>query len=113
MKWYNAKSGYSMGIQEVEIDKETDQSVWIKGRRNAKRSSYDNFFPTYEEAYVFIHGKVCEEIEKRRQQLKWAEDKLEEVELLKFPKPHSTIMTLFIIALIVDVIGVYPEMQVG
>lgn len=33
-------------IQEVQVERETTTSVWIKGRRNNKRSSHINYWDT-------------------------------------------------------------------
>lgn len=38
-------------IEEVEIDKETDKSVWINGVRNAKRTEWANYYDTWEDAH--------------------------------------------------------------
>ena len=37
-------------IIEVEVEKETDKSVWINGSRNAKVSEDANYYDTWEEA---------------------------------------------------------------
>lgn len=41
-------------IIKVEIEKETNTSVWIKRRRCAKRTAYDCYFDTWEDAYAYI-----------------------------------------------------------
>ncbi len=43
-------------VLPVEVDRETDNSIWFTGnpRRRAKRSQYDNYYDTWKEA----HGKL-------------------------------------------------------
>ena len=52
MKKYRVVLGEFLGvlIKEVTIEKETDHSVWVKGRRHKKFSSYENYFPTWRAA---------------------------------------------------------------
>jgi len=38
-------------IREVEIEKETEKSVWINGNRSAKRSEWANYYDTWEDAH--------------------------------------------------------------
>ena len=69
-KWYKT-GGYKNLIQEVEVVKETNKFVTVLQekftlsdrpveyieRRSAKRSSYDNYFKTYHEAYEFLKDR--------------------------------------------------------
>lgn len=41
-------------ILQVEIDKETDKSVWINGRRTSKISNYESYHNTFQEAKDYI-----------------------------------------------------------
>ncbi len=43
-------------IVEVVVERETEKSVWINGRKSSKRSNYENFFDTWEDAYAFLLG---------------------------------------------------------
>ena len=51
MKMY--KSNWR-GVLEVEVERKSESSVWINGRRNALRSSYENYFATPEECKAFM-----------------------------------------------------------
>ena len=42
--------GHYNPVVEVEVERETESSVWIDGRKKAKRSTYLNYFDTYDEA---------------------------------------------------------------
>ena len=44
-------------VEKVEIEKETESSVWIKGRREAKETQYHAFFNTFQEAKDFLIDK--------------------------------------------------------
>lgn len=37
-------------ITEVDIERETDKFVWIDGRRIAKRSGWENYFDSWDDA---------------------------------------------------------------
>lgn len=55
-------------ISKVEIDKETEKSIWINGRRYAKASSYESYFDSWNEAAqsaLSVHKKIANEVESR------------------------------------------------
>lgn len=56
-------------IEIIECERETDAFVVINGRRNAKRSNWENFFDTHAEAVTYL-------IETQRARVKAAEGKL-------------------------------------
>ena len=78
--WYcvNGYSGRSL-IDAVQVERSTEKSVWVldqhgrrtKSSRYARRSSYDNYFPTWDEAHQFL----TEEAEKKRDQARRRLDK--------------------------------------
>jgi hypothetical protein len=37
-------------IERVAVEKETESSVWINGRRNAKKTDYHSYFDTWDDA---------------------------------------------------------------
>lgn len=41
-------------IERVEVERETDSSVWVNGRRNAKRGEYWNYWNTWDDAKAFL-----------------------------------------------------------
>ena len=63
-------------IEEVEVDRETDVSVFIEKQRHAKRSSYYNYFDTWDEAKDFLLKKATGEAEKYRRLLEVANGRL-------------------------------------
>lgn len=63
-------------IESVEVDRETESSVFIGKNRNAKRSSYHNYFDTWEDAKAFLLKNAEEEAASCRRQLEIANGKL-------------------------------------
>jgi hypothetical protein len=72
MKKYRVK--YSE-ISEVEVERETESSVWINGSKSLKRSSYESYFDTYEDAFNHIAVILKAGIEKAESRLKYAKEK--------------------------------------
>ena len=62
MKKYRVNASFIQPeVVEVELVKESDCFVWIsEKRRDAKRSSWFNYFDTWEEAHDFLSKKALE-----------------------------------------------------
>jgi len=77
MKKYKTAGNWNAKIEVVECEKETAACVWVyhylnqPSRRNNKRSSYDNYFDSFQEAKDFL-------IEQGEAQVKTARRRLEE-----------------------------------
>lgn len=41
-------------IEAVDVDRETEASVWVNGRRNGKRTEYHSYFDTFAEAKQYL-----------------------------------------------------------
>jgi hypothetical protein len=57
MKWYKCyDSEYKVlpDIREVEVSRETEHYVTINGVRKAKSSTWDCYFPTWDDAHAFL-----------------------------------------------------------
>jgi hypothetical protein len=61
-------------IEEVEVERETESSVWIKGRRNAKVTDYAMYFDTWEDAHDYLLKKCDEKIAYAKNQVLGLED---------------------------------------
>jgi hypothetical protein len=83
--WYEASDWWDSTIKEVEIDRETASSVFIKGRRTAKKSEYAAYFSTWEGAHAYLLGKAEMKVESARVTLQQAHDKLGNVKGMKKP----------------------------
>ena len=69
-------------ITAIEVERETESSVWIHGRRNAKRSGYLNYFDTFEQAKDFLLSEAHKIIDAKKAALGNAEAYLESIEAL-------------------------------
>lgn len=56
-------------IEPVEGERATESTVWIKGRRNAMRSSYLNYFPTWAEAHAWLMEQADADLADARKEL--------------------------------------------
>ncbi len=82
---YVTEHDWGVSIKQTEIDKETEKSVWIDGRRNAKRSDWYNYFDTWGEARDFLMGKAEEKLRTARLMLQNAQGYMGNVKGLKEP----------------------------
>jgi hypothetical protein len=72
-------------IEAVEVEKETEACVWIRGRRIAKRSSYERYFDTWAEAKADLMQRAEEAIAHARRSLERANGYLGNVKGMKPP----------------------------
>lgn len=72
-------------IDEVEVERETESSVWINGRRHAKQTSCACYFDTWDEALDYKLSKSQDEVERARSALERAKSKLGNIKGLKKP----------------------------
>ena len=63
-------------ITPVEIEKETEVSVWVNGHRNAKRSEWDNYYDTWQEAKDALQNRAQQQVDSLRLQLERAKGAL-------------------------------------
>ncbi len=71
MKYYKVKLWLfgNPEIQEIEVEKETESSVWVNGSRNAKRSGYIRYVLSIEEAKTILMTAVDREVNKHNDQI--------------------------------------------
>ena len=74
---------YSNEIKCVEVERETVASVWANGRRLPKRSSYENYFETWQGAHGFLRESAETELSQAQGRVDRARSKLEFVKKLK------------------------------
>lgn len=72
-------------IESVEIDRETETSIFIGKTRNAKRSSWCSYFDTWEDAHAYLLKKAENAVASARRQLEEANGKLGNIRGLKKP----------------------------
>ena len=82
MKFYRTGYGNEL-IKEVQVEKHTEHSVWIKSSynrkisRSAKYSNYCNFWETLEEAKEHLKEKYKRMIESAERKIEKAKSDLE------------------------------------
>ena len=74
------------GIIEVDVERKSESSVWIKGRRNAIRSSYENYFDTPEECKAFMLREAEALLKTAEDRVEYARKKVAEIKALE-PNP--------------------------
>jgi hypothetical protein len=84
-KYKATKCTWGKMIEPVQVEKETASSVWINGRRNAKRTSYENYFDTWEEAKEFLTEYAENMLATARRSLETAQGFAGNVKGLKAP----------------------------
>ena len=73
-------------IEAVEVERETVQSVWINGRKNAKRSSWDAFHDSWDEAHAYLLALAESKLKGARRDLELAQSEHGNVKGMKPPK---------------------------
>ncbi len=56
--WFGSNNTADSLVTPVVVERANDKSVWINGRRSARRSSYENYFDTFEEGRDFLVGNL-------------------------------------------------------
>ena len=85
MKFYRTGYGNEL-IKEIEVEKYTEHSVWIKSSyngkvsRSARHSNYDNFWETLEDAKKYLKDKFDRQINSAKTTIDLAESKLRELD---------------------------------
>lgn len=75
MKRYIA-GRYSDKVETVEVERETNFTVWIKGRKWSKKNKYEEYFDTFEEARESLVNRYQFELKTLKAQLKRTKQRL-------------------------------------
>lgn len=97
MKWFRTCNWSEEKIEEVEVERETENCVYLvdrwgygaKGKvsRTAKHSNFESYFPTWEEAHQFLITKFKSKLDAARVSVTCAEKDLNEILGMKRPEP--------------------------
>jgi len=79
--------GWKSLIEEVEVTRANDKSVWMmverwgktKEERSARETTYSRYFDTKEEAKAFLHERLTKEIESAKNRISQWESQLKEL----------------------------------
>lgn len=90
MKKYVASTWYN-SIDVVEVDRQTDSSVWIKGRMHRRSSDYKIYFDTFDEGKQWLVKRMESKVKSASASLKYEEKELEKVKALEENEKISSI----------------------
>lgn len=73
MEWFKVDAARfrPTKIIPVEIERFTASSIWIKGKRFALNTDWDNYFPTWELAHNFLLTNAQQRVEDARRNLEF------------------------------------------
>lgn len=70
-------------IKPVEVERVTDNSVWVRGRRSNREGTYDGYFDSWEEARQFLLKKAQVKLDSARRHLEAAQSEYGNIKGLK------------------------------
>jgi hypothetical protein len=85
MKLYKTNNFYTLRpIDEIEleVEKETDSTMWVNGKRMVKKTEMNCYFKTYNEAKTYLILKQKDKITKIETSLKFAQNQLQKLQEL-------------------------------
>jgi|GEM_PF-1703413 len=85
-KFYIARYN-RLQITMETVERETDNSVWIGGRRVKKQSEWRCYFDTWEQAHAHLLDDAETYVDHCRRELKLANSRLGNVKGMKRPAP--------------------------
>ncbi len=75
--------GYGKYIERVEIQRETDASVWINGSRNGKWTDWKKYHDTWDHAKNYLIETKTAKVRNYQSQLDSAKDELSKIKKLE------------------------------
>ena len=82
---YRTRTFGTKPIVEVQVERETNASVWIDGNRRAKRSEYDNYFDSWVDAKKHLLERAERKLKGARRSLHLAQSEYGNIKGLKAP----------------------------
>jgi hypothetical protein len=67
---------------ELEVEKETDSTMWVNGKRMVKKTEMNCYFKTYNEAKNYLILMKKDKITKIETSLKFAQNQLQKLQEL-------------------------------
>ena len=89
MKKYVTETGrwrVEAKITEVEVERETESSVWVNGSRLQKVTGYHIYHDTWDVAHTYLLEKAKQKVEYARRQLEEHKSYLGNVKGMKKPE---------------------------
>jgi len=85
--WYRLDGGVRWGMEDnfmiaVEVTRHTDKTIWLKCRDGSERrtkikSSWESYYPTFEEAVAKVSSVLQNEVEEDKDALKASQERLQ------------------------------------
>ena len=73
------------GIEAVQVERHTDASVWMKGRKRARSGQYENYFQSWDDARNYLMDRAESHVLSLKRQLESAQGELGNVKGMKAP----------------------------
>lgn len=73
-------------VDVEEVEKETDKTVTINGRRNNKRSDWKNYHDSFDDAKQFLIDVARKKVDMRAIKLEVAKEELENLNYINNPE---------------------------
>lgn len=86
--WYEVFGRINPTIKPVSVERHTQTSVWVRGRRHAQRAEWGGYFPTWEDAHAHALRQAEAEVMSARRALERASSALGNVKGMKRPEPQ-------------------------
>ena len=82
--WYQT-TGYGKRITPLVVQRYTDSSVWVGGRRRARVTDWESVFPTWEEAKAHLLSQADKNLQSARAALARAQAEYGNIKGMKDP----------------------------
>lgn len=80
--WWEVSWGQ---IKTAKVAKATDKSVWVKGGREARITTWKSYFPTWAEAHAHLLTQCADSVDRAQRSLHGAEQLLAQVKDMQSP----------------------------
>lgn len=94
-KW---RLGWDAEIEEVEVVRETEHSVWLRNEwgeyRHPKASKTGIYYDTFEQARDHVHNNLKSTVESARNRLRLANEDLQEFEARHAIRSETSVQAL-------------------
>lgn len=87
---YMAEHSWRDEIRAVEVEKETESSVWISGRRHPKVAKSATFHDTWDDAHAYLTAIAEGEVMRHRTALERAKSRAGNIKGMNCPADQSS-----------------------
>ena len=87
---YMASWGWRDEIRAIDVERETESSIWYEGRRHPKAAQSTTYHDTWGEAHAHLMSKAADEIEQASKALNRAKSRAGVIRGLKPAPTHRS-----------------------